>query len=114
MRATTTHHHHLSLPHFHIHSPHVEWQELEHPIRATLLVATCALTLAVGAVAVRESPGLLERATPVAATALERVDLTRHYRPRQGRPAHFEHMYGGHAAPRDVRSMYHEPRSRRY
>jgi hypothetical protein len=111
--STALGHPHLNLPHLHVHSPHVDWREVERPILFALATGVVLLTLAIAALAAREVASALPQAAPALQSALDRVDLTRHYR-HQDRTVDYQSMYGRSAEAPSVEHMYARPRPLRY
>ncbi|MGI9591097.1 MAG: hypothetical protein ACR2P8_06995 [Myxococcota bacterium] len=90
------HLHHLRFPVFYVaHSPHVEWHEITHPIRAALITLTAIATFVVGGVVVESAR---EAAARVTTSAPAMVDV-------QHRPLAREWRRWGPPSV-DTRSMY--------
>ena len=100
----------LSVPHFHVHTPHMVWQHVEHPLRAGIATLVVLLAFAVGGIMVREAPGLWSAAQQ----GVEDIGMRAQPRdwrvPRQA--VRLDHMYPAHARSPSVDHMYAKPRPR--
>ncbi|MDJ0847278.1 MAG: hypothetical protein QNK04_02745 [Myxococcota bacterium] len=105
-------HPHLPVPHFHIHAPHVEWQDIQHPIRALALTAVIGLTAAVGIQVARDVPPAAKSLQFEAVAFWETlqppiVPSAARYR---GQDLSVDYMYGRNVKERSLDDMYRKPR----
>jgi hypothetical protein len=113
MSRTHGHTHHLGLPVLHLHSPHFGWHTIEHPLRATLVVASALVGVALLGLTARGLPALPPLSTLLPASALVEtgaVPWTTRELPREWRyeieAVDVESMYGARAQAPSVAPMY--------
>jgi len=107
------HTHHPGLPILQLHASHIGWHSIDHPLRATLIVASSLVGLALLGLTGRElpvvpSPSSLLPASRVAATQAARgpaPELPREWR-YEVEAVDVGYMYGEHAGAPSVDQMY--------
>jgi hypothetical protein len=104
---------HLGYPVLHLHAPHVGWNEIGHPLRASLFVASAVIALALLGVAAKQLPALPSPASLLPASASPELEAVRgpiRELPREWQyeieAVHVEHMYGVRAQAPSVDQMY--------
>ena len=108
---------HVRVPHLHVHSPHLEWHELEHPIRAALAALAALAAISLGGAGVYAAvKGLSEipvsrfaRSASEARVTWPSRELPREWR-WERKAVSFDHMYGANARGPSVDEMYRKPR----
>jgi hypothetical protein len=107
------HTHHLGFPVLHLHSPHIGWHSIEHPLRATLVVVSALVGLALLGLTAGELPvlpsisSLWPASAPVETGAVQwpTRELPREWR-YELKAVDVEGMYGEHAKAPSVDQMY--------
>ena len=108
---------HVQVPRFHVHSPHLDWHEVEHPLRmAMAAVAVMAAGSLAAAGVYTAATGLSELpVTPVAGSSPEAAvtwperELPREWR-WERKAVSLDHMYGVHARGPAIDDMVRRPR----
>ena len=108
---------HVQVPHLHVHSPHLDWHEVEHPIRVAMaVVAVMAAMSLAGAGIYTAATGLSQLpVTSIASSATEPAvtwperELPREWR-WERKAVSFDHMYGAHARGPSVDDLVRKPR----
>ena len=113
--ATMHHWHsaHVQIPHLHVRSPHLDWHDLEHPLRATVaatvavLVACLAVYAAEGVSRVSVS-SLVSSASELSVTPPP-LELPGEWRCERSAVT-FDHMYSAEAHGLSIEDMLRKPR----
>jgi hypothetical protein len=113
--ATTHHWHapHIHFPYLHVQSPHLEWHDLEHPLRAAVAATVATLVVWLGvnlanAISEASASSFVSSAPERSVTWLSR-ELPREWTWERSAVT-FDHMYDVHARGPSVEGMYRKPR----
>jgi hypothetical protein len=116
--ATAQHWHapHVQVPHLHVHAPHLDWHDLEHPLRAAVAAVALMAAMSVAGAGLYSVNGISQLPLSGFTTSAAEPSVTWPSRelPREWRwerkAVSFDHMYGAHARGPSVDDMVRRAR----